>query len=84
MRCGIFYYSRGRIEGGQPIALPEGGVAWIRVEELQGRDLSEVLDMAQPRQGEVVMNTHILPSHGRRAVAARRKRAAIVSPAETA
>lgn len=59
MRAGIFYLSLiGGRQDQQPIALPGGGLVYVRVDETIVKSLDEALDRAKPRQGETVMNAH--------------------------
>jgi len=66
MRIGIFYLSTdpATVPGARgtrtPLLLPGGGQAWVRVEETEAEDELAALDMAQPVEGESLMNTHAL------------------------
>jgi hypothetical protein len=60
MRTGIFYFSHKPYAGSRPFQLPGGDIGWIRVEE-RDASLTDALDAARPRKGEMVMNTHPLP-----------------------
>ena len=74
MRCAIFYIltpiDQRRVSDRRPddhkdydYVFPSNGVdiqdtACIRMEIVEAEDLGAALDMAQPREGESVMNTH--------------------------
>lgn len=61
MRVGIFYLSHVKTDSDQQgIWLKDGTSRWIRVQEVDAEDVEAALDMAQPREGESVMNTHEL------------------------
>jgi len=61
MRIGIFYLSLKRATADcQPIELPLGGHAYVRVVEVECQDEEQALRAACPRRGESLMNTHQL------------------------
>ncbi len=61
MRIGIFYLSHYKTADDlQGVWLKDGTSLWIRVEEVEAEDVEAALDMAEPRDGEIVMNTHEL------------------------
>ena len=64
MRVGIFYISKshhGTQLGDTSVTLPTSvGFVLIRMEEVEADDLCAALDLAAPRDGESVMNTHEL------------------------
>lgn len=61
-RSGIFYFSLVPGKGRQPIQLPSGDVAYVRVEEVN-KGMSDALALAVLQPDEVgVMNAH--PLHG--------------------
>ena len=60
MRIGIFYFSTADGPNRQRIVLPNGGDAFVRVEEIDDANLLEGLDAAKPADDEAVMNSHEL------------------------
>lgn len=59
MRAAVFYISRTDSHGGTPIHF-DGATVYVRGEIKPGDDLSDVLDQADPRDGENVMNSHYI------------------------
>jgi hypothetical protein len=47
----------------QTLLLPEGGIAYLRVEVFKTNDLEKALHMMRPYPDEMVMNTHPIPRH---------------------
>lgn len=64
MRCAIFYVLTPirdlppLLDYWPVIDLHAGITARVRMEIVEAQDLGAALDMAQPRDGEAVMNTH--------------------------
>lgn len=63
MKIGIFYFSHHHLSDAQQIiTIPVAQVVYVRVEIVEGNDLSAALARAKPlSKDEWVMNTHPLP-----------------------
>lgn len=64
MRTGTFYLSHEAGKDTYALPLKRGGVVYVRIVESK-QDLSEALDAAKPKRGEMLMNTHPLPEISR-------------------
>ena len=65
MTAGIFYLSLTKGNDRQAIRVPQQlARVYIRVETVECSSLEHALDLASPRAGEMVMNTHPVTMKG--------------------